>query len=148
MNQEQRNEHIQHARSELRAGRTVMARWPTPGTRGQHTTRVMLAGIQDFATHMVPFDAVTFEWAVPVVEVPAEVVVEPELTPGQKAEAFLVEQLTPDPVPANEVKRLAELAGIKPRTLRRTRERMKIRVFKKGRDCWCWELPGEEDVRP
>jgi hypothetical protein len=68
-----------------------------------------------------------------------------ELTPGAKAEAFLLATLTPDAMPALEVQRLADAVGIKPRTLRRTRERMKIRVFKKGREARYWELPGTED---
>jgi hypothetical protein len=71
----------------------------------------------------------------------------PELTPGQRAEALLREVLAVDPVPATEVQRLAENASIAVRTLRRARERMKVRVFKKGAQWW-WELPGEEDVRP
>jgi hypothetical protein len=91
MNQEARNQHIQHARSELRAGRPVMARWPTPGTRGQHVTRVMLTGMHHFAQHMVPLDAVEFEWPGPVIEVVVEVAVpEPVLSAGERAKAFLL----------------------------------------------------------
>jgi hypothetical protein len=81
---------------------------------------------------------------VPVVEpVPGE----PELTPGQKAEKFLRDVLVPDPVPALEVQAMAKDASIALRTLRRARERMNVRVFKKGAQ-WFWELPGSEDVRP
>jgi hypothetical protein len=83
---------------------------------------------------------------VPVAEpVPAEPVA--ELAPGAKAEAFLRDVLAVDPVPATEVQRLAENASIAARTLRRARERMNVRVFKKS-GCWWWALPGWEDVRP
>jgi hypothetical protein len=149
MNQAQRNEHIQHARAELRAGRPVLCWWPTPGTRGEHVTRVMLSEIHHFAQHMVPLDSVMFVWQMPAPEpvrmLKVEHPPEPELTPGAKAEAFLLATLTPDAMPALEVQRLADAVGIKPRTLRRTRERMKIRVFKKGREARYWELPGTED---
>jgi hypothetical protein len=94
-----------------------------------------------FAT--VPLDCeLTFQEQAPVAEpVPAV-----ELTPGQRAEALLRDVLTPDARPALEVQRLAGEAGIKMRTLRRTRERMDVRVFKKGRDAWYWELPlGSEE---
>jgi hypothetical protein len=141
MNQAQRNQHIQHARAEIRAGRPVMATWLTPGTGGQHVTRVVLTAIQHFAQHMVPLDAVDFVWPVAVVEPVVEPVpVEPELTPGEKAEVFLRNVLAIDPVPALEVQRLADAADIKPKTLRRTRERLNVRCFKRG-GCWWWELP-------
>jgi hypothetical protein len=87
---------------------------------------------------------------VPVVE-PVQAV-EPaiELTPGQRAEALLRDVLTPDPVPATEVQRLAANASIAARTLRRARERMKVQVFKKGRGAgsWHWALKEWQDVRP
>jgi hypothetical protein len=66
-----------------------------------------------------------------------------ELTPGQRAEALLRDVLAVDPVPATEVQRLAENASIAARTLRRARERMKVRVFKKA-GCWWWALKENE----
>jgi hypothetical protein len=76
---------------------------------------------------------------VPVAEpVPAEPVA--ELAPGAKAEAFLRDVLVPDPVPATEVQRLAANASIAPRTLRRARERMNVRTFKRAGQWW-WEFP-------
>jgi hypothetical protein len=80
-----------------------------------------------------------------ITPVPAQAVAEPiepvpELTPGQKAEAFLRDALVPDVRPALEVQRLAGEAGIKARTLRRTRERMKVRCFKRAGHWW-WEIP-------
>jgi hypothetical protein len=99
-------------------------------------------------THVEPRRSPYF---IPPVEPPvAEVVVAApvvKLTPGQRAEALLRDVLTPDPVAATEVQRLAENASIAARTLRRARERMNVRVFKKS-GCWWWALPGWEDVRP
>jgi hypothetical protein len=85
----------------------------------------------------------------PVVEpVPVVPVVEP--TPGQRAEALLRDVLAVDPVPANEVKRLADAAGIKPRAIRNARQRMGVKVLKRGRGigAWLWALKDWEDVRP
>jgi hypothetical protein len=54
MNQETRNLHIQHARAELRAGRPVMARWPsitvalkTSESMGNHDSKVVDADSVD-----------------------------------------------------------------------------------------------------
>jgi hypothetical protein len=78
---------------------------------------------------------------VPVAEVPAEPVVEP--TPGQRAEAFLQEVLTPDAVPALKVQAMAKDASVAARTLRRARERMKVRTFKRS-GVWWWQLAAED----
>jgi hypothetical protein len=85
----------------------------------------------------------------PVVEVVAGIVPVPVIapTPGAKAEALLREVLAVDPVPATEVQRLAANASIAARTLRRARERMKVRVFKRAGQWW-WELPDSEHGRP
>jgi len=86
----------------------------------------------------------------PVIEAPMSGNPEIEPTPGQRAEALLRGVLAIDPVPANDVKRLAELAGIKPRALRNARQRMGVQVFKRGRGigAWHWALKEWEDVRP
>jgi hypothetical protein len=70
--------------------------------------------------------------------VPAEPVA--ELTPGAKAEAFLRDVLVPDPVPALKVQAMAKDASIAPRTLRRARERLNVRTFKRAGQWW-WEIP-------
>jgi hypothetical protein len=74
----------------------------------------------------------------PVVE--AEFVPVPVLTAGQKAEAFLLDALTPDPVPALQVQAMAEAAGIALRTLRRVAKRIGIVKVKQGRGGWAWRL--------
>jgi hypothetical protein len=79
---------------------------------------------------------------VPLAEVPAEPTVEP--TPGQRAEAFLRDVLTPDPVPVTQVEAMAADAQVKPRTLRRARAALKVQTYKRGGQWWL-KLPDDED---
>jgi hypothetical protein len=147
MNQETRNQHIQHARAELRAGRPVTATWPTPGTRGQHVTRVALTEIHHFAQYMVPLDAVVFEWPEPepAVEV---VVVETAVEPARRlvdvAAEWLERALVPDGLPSVEAAQRAVAAGITLSTLKRACKALGVRKVKNGRAEWWWKLPEEE----
>jgi hypothetical protein len=79
---------------------------------------------------------------IPSQHVPVEAVAEPvvELTPGERAEAFLVEQLTPDPVPTVTLQAKAKAQGISWVTVRRIMKLLGVRVFKDGRGPWMMGL--------
>ncbi len=57
---------------------------------------------------------------------------------------WLREVLVPDAVPVLRVEELAGQAGIKPRTLRRAREKARVQTFKRA-GVWWLKLPGDED---
>jgi hypothetical protein len=114
----------------------VMGAAPFGGARRQ------IPALPEYVPVHDPREPVNSPYYVPP---PVQAVAEPvgpvvELAPGQRAEALLRDVLAVDPVPATEVQRLAANAQVKPRTLRRTRERMGIRVFKRAGQWW-WEIP-------
>jgi hypothetical protein len=83
------------------------------------------------------------------VKAPAEPVAMPEpepvLTAADKAKAFLVEALTPDPVPSLELQAWAEAAGVSWRTIRRVAKAAGVKVYRQGRGAWFWSLPPADD---
>lgn len=141
MNQETRNEHIQRARAEIAAGRPVLAHWPMPGSRGQHTTRVVLTEMHHFNTMLVPFDAVEFEFAQVVPTVAAEPAVEPARRLVDVAADWLERALVPDGLPSVEAAQRAVAAGITLSTLKRAAKALGVRKVKNGRAEWWWKLP-------
>jgi hypothetical protein len=71
--------------------------------------------------------------------------VAPEPSAADKAKAFLVEALTPDPVASLELQARAKAVGIAWRTIRRVAEAVGVRVFKRGRGEW---MRGLKDDQP
>jgi hypothetical protein len=65
----------------------------------------------------------------------------PALTSGQRAEAFLRDNLAGGQVPSVEVKARAKQAGIAWRTLRRAAERLGIKHTRNRDKTWNWKLP-------
>jgi hypothetical protein len=76
---------------------------------------------------------------------PVEFVPEPVLTAGRKAEAFLLDALTPDALPALQVQAMAEAEGIAIRTLRRVAKRIGVVKTKEGRGGWSWRLKDDHE---
>ncbi len=59
-----------------------------------------------------------------------------------EAESFLVDMLADGPMPAKEVRRLAEEAGVAERTLMRAKKRLGVQSTKAGlAGAWSWSLP-------
>jgi putative DNA primase/helicase len=62
----------------------------------------------------------------------------------QEAEAFLVDLLVDEPVPANKVKAAASAAALSWITVRRAKEKLGVITRKGGMDGgWQWSLPAE-----
>jgi hypothetical protein len=67
-----------------------------------------------------------------------------ELPPGERAKAWLIEQLTPGDVPTVELQARAESAGISWSTIRQKRKAAGARVYKDGVGPWMWSIEEDE----
>ena len=76
--------------------------------------------------------------AAPVEPMPAETA--PKLTEIARAMSWLDQVLNAGPVAQKEVERLAVDAGISARTLKRAKQRLKVKSVRKGRKHWSWQL--------
>jgi hypothetical protein len=111
------------------------------------STRPQLHDVPDFVPQHDPREPVNSPYyikppLVEVVDAPVEPVV--ELSPGQRARAFLVEQLTPDPVPSLNLQARAKAAGIAWRTIRNVQKAIGVKVFKDKAGPWMWSLREED----
>ncbi|MGP8162774.1 MAG: AAA family ATPase [Acidimicrobiales bacterium] len=93
------------------------------------------------------FDTVAVRWegtsTVTANELASGPVSAEERSELDEAVEFLREVLAAGPVEANVVKRQAHAADIAERTMRRAKERLRVKARKAGSGPWTWHLPGE-----